>query len=140
VAIAGPRPAPIRVQLSNGGACSHEEFAGVHRDDAGEGVIARGVTCPLWVATVAGDRAGTLLVARCERDTCGPLLEWRVEKLDALGPPQVITRSPGWPRWATWTLLGIGAATATSVVLIAAGVFETRPVEQRFVVGGVRQE
>jgi hypothetical protein len=82
-----------------------------------------------------------VLVARCERDSCGPLLEWRIESNAAdLGPPQPPASTTTWPAWATWTLVGIGAATAASVALVASGVFETRPVETRFVFGGTRQE
>jgi hypothetical protein len=34
----------------------------------------------------------------------------------------------------------VGAATATVITLVATGVFESRPVEQRFVAGGARVE
>jgi hypothetical protein len=37
-------------------------------------------------------------------------------------------------------VVGISAATIASVVLIAAGAFESRPVETRFVVGGSKQQ
>ncbi|MBN9165850.1 MAG: hypothetical protein J0I07_33175, partial [Myxococcales bacterium] len=99
-----------------------------------------GVACPRWLAAIPGQKRGSVLVARCERDTCGPLLEWRTERLPTYGPPQAHSTVAGWPSWATWTLVGIGAATAASMAIIATGVFETRPVEPRFVVGGARQE
>jgi hypothetical protein len=136
VAIAGAEPAPIRVSVAHG-ACARDPFTDVRRE--GTVVLAPGVTCPRWVAAAEGERRGSVLVARCERDVCGPLLEWRLERFGAEGPPQP-PPNPGWPSWATWMLVGVGAATATSVALVATGLFETRPVETRFVVGGARQE
>ncbi len=129
---------PIEVHLATGGACTRDAFASVAREDGH--VRADGVTCPRWVAAVPVDRAGAVLVARCERGTCGPLLEWRLERYGAGGPPQAPGRRTSWPGWATWTLVGFGAATATAVTLVATGVFEARPVEQRFVAGGARVE
>jgi hypothetical protein len=139
VALAGAEPT-ARLSLGDGGACSRELFRNVRREDSG--VSAPGALSPAWVAAVPGARRGSILVARCERDTCGPLLEWRIESSAAglRGPPQPPVSSTTWPAWATWTLVGIGAATAASVALVATGVFETRPVETRFVVGGTRQE
>ena len=137
VAIAGRDPT-ARVIVSEVGACGRDRFADVRH--AGGQLQADGVTCPRWIAAVPGDKRGSVLVARCERDACGPLLEWRVERLPAYGPPQPHRNLAGWPSWATWTLAGIGAATATTMALNATGVFEARPVEPRFVVGGARQE
>jgi len=137
IAVAGSEAANVRVHIGDAGSCSQEALAGVRR--SGSHVAARGVTCPSWVAAMPGERSGSVLVARCERDACGPLLEWRMPRFGEAGPPQPAPRAD-WPAWATWTLLGIGAATATSVALVASGVFEARPVEPRFVVGGARQE
>ena len=36
--------------------------------------------------------------------------------------------------------VGVGAVAATTITLIATGVFESRPTESRFVAGGVRVE
>ncbi len=138
IAVAGGTAgAPISVHASTGALCSRDPFGDVKRE--GDEIRATGVSCPEWVAAHPGSRRGSVLVARCERDSCGPLLEWRLERFALSGPPQPSPK-PGWPAWATWTLLGIGAVAATSVAVVASGVFETRPVEPRFVVGGVRQE
>lgn len=138
VAIAGSSPT-TRLSIAEGGACGRDRFTDVqHRD--GRIVNVSGITCPRWIAAVPADKRGSVLVARCEREACGPLLEWRVERLPAYGPPQAHGKTARWPSWATWTLAGIGAATATTMALIATGVFEARPVEPRFVVGGARQE
>ncbi|MBX3228048.1 MAG: hypothetical protein KIT84_27515 [Labilithrix sp.] len=137
IAIAGPTT--IALPSSTPSACSRDAFARVRRD--GERIVAPGAACPAWVAAMPGDVKDSVLVARCERDACGPLLEWRVEHASVLAVPQPRDRSQSaWPAWATWTLVGLGAATAASVALVASGVFESRPVEHRFVVGGARQE
>jgi hypothetical protein len=137
LAFAASSAANVRVHIGDAGSCSREQLAEVKR--AGSRVDARGVMCPRWIAAMPSERGDGVLVARCARDACGPLLEWRVPRLADPGPPQPPPR-PGWPAWATWTLLGIGAATATSIAFVASGVFESRPVEPRFVVGGARQE
>lgn len=137
VAIAGARPtARLRVTES---ACARNRFTAVwHKGDR---VRAIGVACPRWIAAVPGNKRGSVFVARCEGDSCAPLLEWRIERFPTYGPPQVHDRlTRGWPSWATWALVGIGTAAATTTALIAAGVFEARTIEPRFVVGGARQE
>lgn len=133
-----PSSPPIAIELAAGGACTRSAFASVAREDTT--VRASGVACPRWVAAVPTDRAGSVLVARCEQDRCGPLLEWRLERWGDSGPPQTLGRRSVWPTWATWTVVGAVAATATAVTLVATGVFESRPVEQRFVSGGARVE
>ncbi len=135
---AAEAPPATRMTLAASGVCAAEAFSDVRRSIDGA-IDATAVACPSWIAVARGDRRGTIVVARCERDKCGPLLEWRLEGLTVAGPPQPPTRST-WPKWATWTLVGIGAATVTSVALVATGALETRPVVPRFVVGGVRQE
>lgn len=129
---------PVAIELPLGGSCSRAAFAKVARD--GAGVRATGATCPRWLAAAPSDRPAAVLVARCQRDACGPLLEWRTERLGDGAPPPVPGRGRGWPGWATWTAVGFGAAAATAVTLVATGVFEARPVEQRFVAGGARVE
>jgi hypothetical protein len=137
-----PTPMVVSVRVSNDGACAASSFGGVSADGAG-GVRASGVSCDQWLAAMPTDRAGAVLIARCERNACGPFLEWRaaggLEATATAAPPQV-RRGGAWPAWATWTALGVGAVAATTITLIATGVFESRPTEQRFVAGGVRQE
>lgn len=135
-----PRPT-IRVHVGDDGACSGASLATASRD--GEKVRAGAVSCDRWVAAVASERRGAVLVARCERSSCGPFVEWRSEGgLDSERPsgqglpPHV----RAWPAWATWTALGVGALAVTTVALIATGVLEARPTEERFVAGGVRIE
>jgi len=124
-------------------ACSGAAFVAVSRD-AGGHVEASGVGCERWVAAWPATRRGAVMVARCERDACSPALEWRLEatSLDGAGAGSgagtAVHRT--WPAWATWTALGVGAAGAAVITIIATGALEARPVEQRFVAGGVRVE
>jgi hypothetical protein len=135
----GPAGANVDLPLATGGACDQASFAGVSRD--GERVEARGALCERWVAAAPGEKRGSVLVARCERDGCGPLLEWRTEgALSGPAAPQPGLHKTTWPAWATWTLVGFGAATATTIALVASGALESRPTEQRFVAGGVHVE
>ena len=136
---ASPRPT-IALHVGDDGACGASSLARVSRD--GNTVRAPGISCDRWVAVVPAERRGAVLVARCERSSCGPFVEWRSEgAFDSGAAPPVATPHGGhWPAWATWTAIGIGAACATTVALIATGVFESRPTEQRFVNGGVRIE
>jgi hypothetical protein len=138
-AVSSAGGAPLQVNVADAGACARDQLAGVRQVDGK--IEAAGVTCPRWIAAVPGERKGAILVARCEREICGPLLDWRTERYGGIAsPPQAPDRRAGWPAWATFTILGVGAAVVTSVALVATGVFETRPVEPRFVVGGARQE
>ena len=138
-ASAGSPRLPIPIRIGDDGACSAASFAGVTRD--GNDVRAANVSCDHWVAAVPAERRGTVLVARCARSTCGPFLEWRSESSFGGGPERPLaSRSGAWPAWATWTAVGVGAALATTITLVATGVFESRPTEPRFVAGGVRTE
>jgi hypothetical protein len=134
-----PRPT-IPIHVGDDGACSASSLDRVTRATDGS-VHAGGVTCDHWVAAVPAERRGAVLVARCERSACGPFLEWRSES--AFGtqssPPLVAHHGP-WPAWATWTAIGVGALAATTIALVASGVLESHPTEQRFVAGGVRVE
>lgn len=141
----GAPPTPIDVRLGDDRGCGVEAFARARLDH--ESVHAPGVRCEHWIAAAPGPRPDTIYVARCEQETCGPLLEWRVES-SARGPESQVTSSSSgtnaatktWPAWATWTLVGVGAAAAATLTLVAAGAFESHPVEPRFVAGGVKIE
>jgi hypothetical protein len=133
-----PRPT-IPVHVGDDGACSASSLGSVTRE--GAGVRAQGVTCDHWVAAMPAERRGAVLVARCAQSSCGPFLEWRSEGgIVPGGDKPVPPPSGSWPAWATWTAIGVGAVAATTITLIATGVFEARPTEPRFVAGGVRVE
>jgi hypothetical protein len=136
---AAPRLA-IPIHVGDDGACSASSLGNVTRASDG-GVHASGVSCEHWVAAVPAERRGAVLVARCERSTCGPFLEWRSEgAFGAASAPPLVEHHGSWPAWATWTAIGVGALAATTIALVASGVFESHPTEQRFVAGGVRVE
>lgn len=119
-------------------ACSLAVFSNVKRE--GDHVTAAATTCPSWVAAVPTEQG--VLVATCDQGGCTSLTLWRGpdRRRDVFRPLPPDRARAALPAWATWTALGIGAATLASVVLIASGVFESRPVEPRFVMGGARQE
>ncbi|MDB4941395.1 MAG: hypothetical protein JWP97_929 [Labilithrix sp.] len=135
---------PLSIALAEDGACSVAAFRAVRRD--AQTVRADRVSCPSWVAAAPAEGRSAVLVARCEGPRCGPFVEWRSR--GGLGgdpgdaseaPPPVVARSK-WPAWATWTAVGVGAAVATTITLIATGAFESRATEPRFTAGGVRIE
>jgi hypothetical protein len=105
----------------------------------GGAIDARQVRCGAWVAALPGSRASSVLVASCEADRCGALLEWTAPVVGnwTWTPRPAIARG-GWPTWATWGLVGAGAAVATGVVLLASGALQAAPTETRFVSGGVK--
>jgi len=131
----------IPVNVGDAGACAASSFGRVARDPGGSRIQASGVSCERWLAAVPGERRDSVLVARCERDACGPLLEWRTgsSAITAAGG-DVVVPSNAWPAWATWTVGGVGVAAAVVITLVATGALEARPVEPRFVAGGVRVE
>lgn len=137
IALLGNDPAPTNVAI-DGTSCDDDELSRARRDD--HRVQGTGITCPRWIAAVSGDRPNSVFVARCEEDTCGPLIEWRTEPYRTNAAPERRGTPTRWPSWATWTLLGVGAAAATSIALVSSGVFDRHPAPTRFVFGGVRQE
>jgi hypothetical protein len=102
-------------------------------------VDATGARCTQWVAALAGDTPGEVRVALCEADRCGPLLSWRSAVTLPWSPPAERPRAT-WPAWATWGLVGAGAAIATGVVVFATGALQPPPPETRFVSGGVKTQ
>ncbi|MBX3189841.1 MAG: hypothetical protein KF819_22640 [Labilithrix sp.] len=143
LSIGAPAPGAQRlvvpIVVGGGASCSAATFANVKVDS--DDVGAKGVSCDRWILAMPAPRRGAVRVARCDRESCGPLLEWRVESAADMGPPLGPPKRPtGMPAWATWTLLGVGAAAATTITLVATGVFDARTVEPRFVNGGVRTD
>jgi hypothetical protein len=132
-----PSAGPTRLEIGDGGACSVDMLSSVRRE--GDAVVASGITCARWLAVAASPRADGLLVARCERDACSPLVESRAERAPGSTVPRPAPKKT-WPTWATIAIASVGAATAATVVLLAAGAGDKRDVESRFVLGGARQE
>jgi hypothetical protein len=116
--------------------CSTDDLARAAR--AGDGVDAGRVRCTTWIAAVPGAAPSTVRIAMCEAAACGPLLDWRLPTW-TWTPPQPVARR-GWPAWATWSLVGAGAAIATGVLVGAAEALQHPASETRFVSGGVKSE
>jgi hypothetical protein len=121
VRIAPPEPPP----------CSAFDFATV--SVVGTTVRATGVRCDLWVAAKPEGDQGKLFVALCRRDRCDALLEWRSL---GTGPPVPVGPASTWPAWATWTLVGVGAAAIAGVTVGLDVAFHSGASTNLFDVGG----
>jgi hypothetical protein len=127
----------LRVAVPAPPPCSAGDVGGA-RAVAG-GVEATAVRCRAWIAALPGAHGGSVVVATCEAGRCGALLEWSPPASWTWAPPEEEPRT-GWPSWATWGLVGVGAVVATGVVLVAAGAFQSAPTETRFVSGGLKAQ
>lgn len=97
------------------------------------------VTCPSWVAASEGPRPGVVQVATCDLGRCGSFVEWSAATPHVFSPvPFVGEKKRAWPPWATWASVGVGVVAAGTLTLYAAGAFDTRGHDTRFVNGGVR--
>ena len=126
----------IRIVAPVAPACSIDDVsrATLH----GDAVDAAGVRCPTWVAAAPG--ADGVLFATCEREHCGPLLVWHPTASIPWQPPPDHDQG-GWPSWATWGLVGVGAAVVgTAVAIVASGALKAAPTATQFVSGGVKQQ
>jgi hypothetical protein len=103
-------------------------------------VEGQAVRCPQWVAAAPGNAADTVSVALCTVGRCGPLLDWHrpVVALFAVGTVQPADHATRWPAWATWTLVGAGAAIAAGAAIVASGALKGPPSETVFVNGGLK--
>jgi hypothetical protein len=130
--------------------CSEADFEGARLSASGQpathGVEASDVLCPQWVAAAPGASAGAISVALCGARACGPLLDWHTPPvalfagLPATGRVDAVDHGGRWPAWATWAVVGAGAAIATGVVLVAAGAFKGPATETVFVNGGLKSQ
>jgi hypothetical protein len=123
----------VRLALPESARCSAEELSRVRLE--GGVVRAEGVGCDRWVAAEPGTKEGTVLVATCVMDRCGALLEWSV---GGAGPvvPDGTEHRRRWPAWATWTLVGVGAAAIAGVTLGIDAAFQSHQAGSPFAVGG----
>jgi len=108
----------------------------------GGAVDAPEVLCPQWVAAAPGTAAGTIRVALCAAGRCGPLLDWHrpAPAIFSGTPVAAVDHASRWPAWATWTLVGAGAAIAVGAGILAAGVLKPPPSETIFVSGGLKTQ
>lgn len=129
-ALALPLPAPV--------ACSLDDLGDV-RVSGGRVAVPADVACPRW-AVARPAAGGGIEIASCRGSSCGPLIPWK-RHYGAMyaGPPQP-PPEPGFPAWASWALVGVGAAVLTAGVLWQAGAFdEPEPGATRFELWGPGQ-
>ena len=108
-------------------------------------VNAGAVACPSWLAVAAGKEPGTVRVAQCEADVCGPFADGPVAPAWTRVPPAPAvegakTGAHRWPAWASWALAGAGVALAAGVVVVASGALLPAPTGTRFVTGGLKSQ
>jgi hypothetical protein len=128
--------ATVRVALPETPRCSAEELSKVRHE--GGALHADGIACDRWVVAEPWTPEGTILVATCVMDRCGALLEWRVGGAGPVIPEDGGHRSR-WPAWATWTLIGVGAAAIAGVTIGIDEAFHTSQPEGGFDVGGIKR-
>ena len=124
----------VHVDAPRSPPCSADDVG--HAALAGDHVEAPTVRCATWVAATAGAAPGSVRVAMCEPGRCGPLVDWHRPTWTWTPPPPVPRR--GWSPWATWGLVGAGAAVVTGVVVVAAEALQHPAAETHFVSGGIR--
>ncbi|HLK35303.1 MAG TPA: hypothetical protein VKU41_01035, partial [Polyangiaceae bacterium] len=74
-----------------------------------------GVRCAAWVTATRGPDPGTVRVALCRFDRCEALETWGAKAPAWTEQAPARPPSRGWPGWATWGLVGAGAAVVAGV-------------------------
>ena len=104
--------------------CAAEDFTGVAVESDARVRVPSAVRCTAWAAAWPGPTRGTVHVAVCAGNGCHASTT-----LGEAGAPPIAAKesaSGGFlPGWATWTLAGVGAAAATSIVLWQSGAFDS---------------
>ena len=126
----------IRIALATNSPCTISDVARARLRD--RSIDATGVRCSRWIAARPTGAAG-VLIASCEADRCGSLVEWRTPSV-ALPPSPPTPHTSTWPSWATWTIVGGATALAAGVVLAASGALQSTRTETRFINGGVKTQ
>jgi hypothetical protein len=130
--------AGMTVPLPALSACTTDDLSAARID--GDHVDGHGARCSAWIAaSVADDDPTAVRIATCDASRCAPVVEWRTLRAPPFIPG---TESPHdgsghWPAWATWTIVGVGAAGAAVAVVLASGALQSRPTETQFVSGGI---
>lgn len=108
-------------------ACSSGDLA--HRASA---------RCDSWIVVAHSRSQSTnaLTLTECHRSVCREPV--RIDLATNTPSTERASETRVWPAWATWALVGVGAAAITTVALTAGGAFDPQSRETRFVNGGVR--
>jgi hypothetical protein len=124
----------VRVALPESPRCSVDELSRVRHE--GSVLRADGVECDRWVVAEPWTKEGTVLVATCVMDRCSALLEWSIGGAGPVVPDDSAHRRAHWPKWATWTLIGVGAAAIAGVTIGIDEAFQSGQSAAPFAVGG----
>jgi hypothetical protein len=133
-------PSDLVVTAAGTPPCSASDLA--RASIVGDAVVAGAVRCEQWIAVAPGSGGGaaaTIRVARCGQGRCGLLLEWSDSPAWSWAPPPERAVA-GWPAWATWGLVGAGAAIVAGVVVVASGALQPGETQTLFVGNGIRKQ
>jgi len=125
----------LRITPPEPAACSPHDLGRARLVDGR--VVATGIRCRAWVfARESATSRGELSLATCEGAACGTPFIWSV---GPMGPvlPEARRATMRWPAWATWTLVGAGAAAVAGATLAATGVLRPTHAEPVFTTGGL---
>ncbi len=117
-------------------ACSSADLEPAHFAE-GDRVEAHLAQCAHWVAAAPGLTRGTIRVATCQADQCTPLADWHPAPLWSQPVLPEHKHRSGWPAWATWGLVGTGAAVAAGVVAAVVASSSRGPDVVQYVNGGL---
>lgn len=113
---ATPGASTVALSELDAPACSSADLETAHIAEV-DRVDANLVQCAHWVAVGPGLTRGAIRIATCEADQCTPLANWRPAPLWSQPVQPEHKHRSGWPAWATWGLVGTGAAVAAGVVV-----------------------
>ncbi|HKQ68831.1 MAG TPA: hypothetical protein VJT73_05800 [Polyangiaceae bacterium] len=118
--------------------CSREDLEGVATSGAAL-TVPRGIRCGAWIAAGPARDRGTLGLWRCEGSVCQLPTVAVIDKAATDKPPLAAeTKQSRLPAWAAWTLAGVGAVAATSLVLWGTGAFDRAPPQGKVAYDGSR--
>lgn len=118
--------------------CASDDLGAVQGDELARGVaLPSGIACQSW-AIVRAEGDG-VAVAQCSGSRCGSFVPWQRRSPRPFAPPSVDRQRL--PTWATFTIVGVAALAATSVVLWQAGAFDSgNPSAASFRYAGVNPQ
>jgi hypothetical protein len=103
-------------------ACTADDLGSLRAGELSRGVTPPpGIACQSWALVRAeGDGIG---VAQCAGSRCGSFVHWR--RRPAQPFTAAVSDRQRLPTWATFAIVGVAAAAATSLVLWQAGAFDS---------------
>ncbi len=136
----------IRVEAPRAADCSDLDVARAHAAPNASGASSLDgfepsqVRCAAWVAATAAGGQGSVRVALCEANRCGPALDWPPPAPWTWLPAQEHADERKGVPWTTWGLVGLGVALAAGVGIVASGALKPPLNETRFVSGGIKKQ